>query len=231
MTGHESPDGREPQRERDAFDAAWAGLERDLGRERGVRGWLGRRSLGARAALAFVIAVGVPALAGATMPRADGAAVPLDRAALEVVLMAVLALAAAVVGAWPVHRRPLSGWTIAAIAGGALAGATALTAVPLGPGAATDVSCALTCGMRGTMALVPAWLAARAVSRDAEGASIGAATLAGTSAFFALRASCGDDSLAHGLTAHLAPIVVVAGASVAIGSWLARRRAGSTSAR
>lgn len=196
-------------RELRQLDATWSSLEKRVERERGVLGWMRRRGFVVRWMAAFCVAGLLPSLAGATMNRQDVGDIHAERIAFELSILFVVALGASFVCAWPLHRPPPPRGVVLGIAVGALMLCVVLVLAPRTGGA--ELGCFVTCCASGMFALAPGWLAARAVSRGARGASVGAATLAGVSAFSALRTICADDSIAHGLAAHLAPILLALG--------------------
>lgn len=197
-------------RELRLLDASWSNLEISVEREHGFVGWVRRRGYAARVMIAFGVAALVPSLAGSMMIRVDSDDIRPERAIVEVLALFTVALGAAFICAWPLHRPPPPRAWVLGIAGGALVLGLVLILAP--PAGGAEIGCFTTCCVSGMLALAPGWLIASAVSRRAPCASIGAATLAGASAFFALRTICADDSIGHGLGAHLMPILLATGA-------------------
>lgn len=196
------------------LEGAWSGLDAQLARERGLTGWLRRLPFGARASLAAGGCLLMVIVALLAMPRADLSELSLTRELGMLAALLVLLGGAARLAARPLDATPLSLGALGAIGVGTIAIAILEATTPTlhdpdPPSLAALLMSAVMCSMMGIALSVPAFVLARAVSREAPGASVGAAVVAALTALAALDVTCGLDSVRHMLLGHALPASVM----------------------
>lgn len=142
--------------------------------ERGWRASLRAKPTIVRSAIGIAVAVAIPLLVLAAAPRADLGVYPIARLVLEALGYLATALAAAVIGLWPLHRaEPRTGRAIAVIA--AVVAALVVASLPaahhdhpasLAGGGDDFVARAFGCFAYGTICAIPTWIALRLLARD-----------------------------------------------------------------
>lgn len=221
------PPGPDPSAHRDPspasgdaslLEAAWSGLEKDLGAERGPAGRLRRLSGGARRALAALVALAFPVLVVALRPRDDLASVSLVYGVAWAIVLLPLAIAGVLLATRPLQARAVEQTLVLALTAASALSAAALVAFPLGAHGPPDpeghgpFGCAVASLVVGSLVFA----VLRVLRRDAIGAAVGAAVTAGASALATAALACPMDGLAHLMPGHALPVLLLAAAGLAI---------------
>lgn len=144
--------------------------------ERGWRASLRAKSTVVRSAIGLCIVAAIPLLVLVAAPRADLGVYPIARLVLEAAGYMATAIAAAMIGLWPMHRaEPRTGRVLTVLA--AVAVAVLVASLPdahhdhpasLAGSGHDFLKRALGCFMYGTICGVPTWVALRMLARDPE---------------------------------------------------------------
>jgi hypothetical protein len=198
--------------------------------ERGWRASLRAKATPVRSAIGIAVVAAIPLLVLAAAPRADLGVYPIVRLVLEALGYLATAIAAAVIGLWPLHRaEPRTGRALAVAA--AILAAVVVASLPaahhdhpasLAGGGDDFLGRAFGCFAYGTICAVPTWIALRLLARDP--ATLGpaaypvAVAVAGSGAA-AVFLHCPIVHVGHRWAGHIAVLVLLL-------AWAAWRRWG-----
>jgi hypothetical protein len=224
-----APDAAPPE-----LGALYAGLAEQIGRERGLRGWLRTRSTPARAALAAG-AVLLAALGTALLwLRPDLHVYPVGRMALILGFGAALAGAQLRLALWPLQRPAPRRWLAPALIVGAIFGLGGVYALPAAhvdhaasaqaPGSEALLVRAWPCLVIGLALAGACYALLWALDRGGSRRALIAAACSGVSANLLLQLHCPITAPAHLLLGHLG-VALAFSAAVTCWALVARWRA------